>query len=99
MFHTEKILLCRLLIKEEINFWKEPDLASNSSLNVDLLNCLLDEKSVELSEALLSQESERDFFLHCWIYCQKNKRKKVVANCVMTSRQEALLEKNRTLIC
>ena len=75
VFHTEKILLCRSLIKEKINFWKEPDLASNSSLNVDLLNCLLDKKSVEFSEALLSPESEEIFFFIAGYIAKKIKEK------------------------
>jgi len=43
--NSEKILLCRSLIKQQINFWEEPELVSTSGPNFSTLEELLQEMS------------------------------------------------------
>ena len=79
--NSEKILLCRSLIKEEIDFWKKSELAS-TPVNFDVLVFSLDEHSNELAEANLIPESEAVSFFIAGYVAKKIKEKIGCKSCM-----------------
>ena len=55
---SEKNLLCRSLLKENINFWQEHLAGSSSNDHMQALKEKLDLISVSIQEAILTPESE-----------------------------------------
>ena len=51
--NSEKILLCRFLVKEDIDFWNESALMTNPSLYFKKLEQLLEENFVATKETTL----------------------------------------------
>ena len=79
--NSEKILLCRSLIKEKIDFWKESKLGS-TPVNFDVLVFLMDEHSNELAEVNLIPESEEVSFFIAGYVAKKIKEKISCKSCM-----------------
>ena len=54
--NSERILGCRSLIKENINFWEE-DIDSGAEESPDAINDLFDETADEIMEAVLDDDA------------------------------------------
>ena len=54
--NSERILSCRSLIKEDVNFWKE-DLAKTNKINFEAMNECLERRRNEILEAELTDKS------------------------------------------
>ena len=50
VLNSERVLSCRLLIKENINFWEE-NIDSDAEESLDSINDLFDERADEIMEA------------------------------------------------
>ena len=68
--NSEKILLCRSLLKEDIDFWNESALVTNPSLNFEKLEQLLKENFVATEETTPTNKSEEVSLLHCRLRCK-----------------------------
>ena len=79
--NSEKNLLCRSLIKEEIDFWKDSELAS-TPVNFGVLVFLLDNHSNEIAEANLIPESEEVSFFIAGYVAKKIKEKIGCKSCM-----------------
>ena len=55
--NSERILSCRSLIKENINFWEE-NIDSDAEESLDSINDLFDERADEIMEAVLDNDAE-----------------------------------------
>ena len=56
VFNSERILSCRSLIKENINFWEE-NIDSDAEESLDSINDLFDERADEIMEAILDDDA------------------------------------------
>ena len=54
--NSERILSCRSLIKENINFWEE-NIDSDAEESLDSINDLFDERADEIMEAILDDDA------------------------------------------
>ena len=54
--NSERILSCRSLIKENINFWEE-NIDSDAEESLDSINDLFDERADEIMEAVLDDDA------------------------------------------
>ena len=88
--NSEKILLCRFLVKEEIDFWNESALVTNPALNFEKLEQLLEENFVATEETTLTNESEKVSFFIAG-YVAKNSILKRIMMFVLLIFQDALL--------
>ena len=61
--NSEKFLLCRSLVKKDIDFWNESALVTNPSLNFAKREQLLEENFVVTEETTLTNESEEVSFI------------------------------------
>ena len=52
VLNSKRILNCRLLIKENINFWEE-NIDSDAEESLDSINDLFDERADKIMEAIL----------------------------------------------
>ena len=59
---SEKLLLCRSLLKENIKFWQEYLAGSSSNDHMQALKKELDFISVSIQEAILKPESEEVYY-------------------------------------
>ena len=60
VLNSERILSCRSLIKENINFWKE-NIDSDAEESLDSINDLFDERADKVMEAVLDDDDAREF--------------------------------------
>ena len=56
VLNSERILSCRSLIKENINFWEE-NIDSDAEESLDSINDLFDERADEIMEAILDDDA------------------------------------------
>ena len=56
VLNSERILSCRSLIKENINFWEE-NIDSDAEESLDSINDLFDERADEIMEAVLDDDA------------------------------------------
>ena len=57
VLNSERILICRSLIKENINFWEE-NIDSDAEESLDSINDLVDKRVDEIMEAVLDDARE-----------------------------------------
>ena len=65
--NSEKILLCRSLVKEDINFWNESALVTNPTLNFEKLEQLLENFVATEVTTLKNEKEEISFFIAGYI--------------------------------
>ena len=56
VLNSKRIFTCRLLIKENINFWEE-NIDSDAEESLDSINDLFDERADEIMEAILDDDA------------------------------------------
>ena len=61
--NSEKILLCRSLVKEDIDFWNESALVTNPALNFEKLKQLLENFVATEETTLINESEEVSFFI------------------------------------
>ena len=57
VLNSERMLSCRSLIKENINFWEE-NIDSDAEESLDFINDLIDERADEIMEAVLNDDAK-----------------------------------------
>ena len=86
----EKILLCRSLVKEDIDFWNESALVTHPALYFEKLEQLLEENFVATKETTLTNKSEGVPF-SLQVTLQNNSILKCILKFVLLVFQDALL--------
>ena len=97
VLNSERILSCRSLIKENINFWEE-NIDSDAEESLDSINDLFDERADEIMEAILDDDA-REVATTISVYVAKKLIKRSSCNlCKQTlASQEIGLENDSYL--